>query len=198
MNDAADIIAPQPHLTWKLETETEFNNAEDTVFSKHQKYLDAALAVMKTADQEDKQVAKEKRREKRQMLKAKAKGVPKEEAVAYLGQASDDDANDYESAGEERRDDASFGDNSDAGEDFDIDLNEDDDVVSAPPPPAPIKKLKAKKRKQAAAVDTVADDLDDGSDDLKPKRARKTISSINIQDMANEEELALKLLQASR
>jgi ATP-dependent RNA helicase DDX10/DBP4 len=66
-----------PHLSWKLETEAEFNNQGDTtsasggIVEKHQKYIYALKDALKEADVEDKQAHKMRLREKK--LKEKMK-----------------------------------------------------------------------------------------------------------------------------
>ena len=59
-------------------------NDGDNVFAKHQKYLNAAKEVMQVADQEDKEVQKQKRREKRRLQKAKEKGMEGEDVSGHL------------------------------------------------------------------------------------------------------------------
>ena len=65
----------QPQQSWKLETENEFANDEEDVFMKHKKYLDATTKVMKLADVEDKQLQRDRLREKKQARKRKLRGT---------------------------------------------------------------------------------------------------------------------------
>ncbi len=61
-------------MTWKLETEQEFL-AEDDILAKHQRYLKSAQEVMNEADVEDKQLHRERLREKKRLLRAKHRGT---------------------------------------------------------------------------------------------------------------------------
>lgn len=67
-------------------------NDEDSIFAKHEKFLEAAKQVMSVADKEDKQAAKDKLREKR--LKRKLKGKKdsdlKDSIQIQLGSPQDD------------------------------------------------------------------------------------------------------------
>ena len=161
-----------PRPTWQLETEGEFLNDSEDVFTKHKKYVAKMSEVMKEADAEDKQVQKQKRREKRlkEKMKARAAMNGEEGAVAVLGGgASDDDA--Y--SGGSDYDEQHVSD----GADFEIDLNENDEI-------APSEK---KSKKRIAFAD----------EEPKERRSSKKMKAASaLTTVGDEEELALKLLNS--
>eukprot|EP00158_Paraphelidium_tribonemae_P005307 Partr_v1_DN27272_c2_g1_i1_m38391 putative ATP-dependent RNA helicase required for ribosome biogenesis. Involved in the release of U14 snoRNA in pre-ribosomal complexes. Required for pre-rRNA cleavage at site A2 (By similarity) len=84
------------HLAWKLETEGEFLNEKDGIIGRHQKYIQAATEVMREADADDKQLHKERLRERRRLRKLKENGQKEDGAVAVLNVVSSGDSGDDE------------------------------------------------------------------------------------------------------
>jgi ATP-dependent RNA helicase DDX10/DBP4 len=162
----------KPHLTWQLETEKDFMTGDDDVFAKHQKFLNAAKEVMQDADQEDKEVQKEKRREKRriQKLKEKSKGYD-EVCPIPVGNLTIQDAGVVLGGGSDVEEDVN-----DQSENVSDNHNESDEASDDEP--------RATKRK------------DRSKDERPSKRAAVSAAlSAPLNTIADEEELALKLLQ---
>ncbi|KAJ3168309.1 ATP-dependent RNA helicase dbp4 [Geranomyces variabilis] len=132
----------KPMPAFEMEKLSDFVKKED-LETRHKKYIDAQIKDMSEVDQVDKEVARQKLKERKKELKMKERALRQEESGASMG-ATLGPSSDYEgsegSGDEEQEEDdeeesdaeedesEASGDEGESANEMDIDLNEDSDA----------------------------------------------------------------------
>ncbi|KAJ3027464.1 UNVERIFIED_CONTAM: ATP-dependent RNA helicase dbp4 [Siphonaria sp. JEL0065] len=200
-------------IVHRLETLEEFE-AKGSIAARQQEHLEKQVRGMASADVEDKGIAKQKRKEKRQLAKAKAKAAMggeegfgevrlvsddegEESEGGEYGSADDDDDADtfdgergaYQSHWDS---DAELSDNAEDDDDgamLDINLDEDEDVAPVAPPKAA--------GKRAAVEEDDGDSEEEAHKSKKIKNKKQKMSSYLMKNQ-DLEGLAAQLLSKKK